>query len=137
MPFPTATVIANMIEEPSLSSFPHVRPLDTYARKEYEREITDNLEHLLAVLPPSIAAAVTTIQSETDRGGLLEIVRRVCHPHPDPRRRIGKSVTPRRISAPLKLAIRTTLLIAGQVVCAPRQTRDSNLTMIRVEKAER
>src|SRR5215204_4551641 len=63
-----------MIEEPSLSSFPHVRPLDTYARKEYEREITDNLEHLLAVLPPSIAAAVTTIQSETDRGGLLEIV---------------------------------------------------------------
>src|SRR5215211_3546007 len=47
---------------------------DSYARKHYEREITDNLEHLLAVLPPPIAEAVVVAQRETSHGALIEIV---------------------------------------------------------------
>jgi len=47
---------------------------DSYARKHYEREITDNLEDLLAVLPPPIAEAVVVAQRETSHGALIEIV---------------------------------------------------------------
>jgi stage III sporulation protein SpoIIIAA len=56
-----------------LTSLPQVRS-DTYDRKHYEREITDNLEDLLAVLPPQIAEAVETAQLEKSRGALIEIV---------------------------------------------------------------
>ncbi|MGH2557815.1 MAG: R3H domain-containing nucleic acid-binding protein [Thermomicrobiales bacterium] len=47
---------------------------DLYDRKLYEREITDNLEDLLGVLPRSLAEAIDTMQRERHRGGLIEIV---------------------------------------------------------------
>jgi stage III sporulation protein SpoIIIAA len=53
---------------------PHVHPSSTFVRKDYEREITDNLEDLLAVLPTDVADAVTAIQAEPERGSLIEIV---------------------------------------------------------------
>jgi stage III sporulation protein SpoIIIAA len=56
-----------------LTSRPQVRSL-SYDRKQYEREITDNLEDLLAVLPPQIAEAVEIAQREKSRGALIEIV---------------------------------------------------------------
>ena len=43
-------------------------------RRDYEREITDNLADLLAVLPPDISAAVERVRAETHQGGLIEIV---------------------------------------------------------------
>ncbi len=43
-------------------------------RPEYERELTDNLEDLLAALPPHIAEPLTALQAEDDDGSLLEIV---------------------------------------------------------------
>jgi stage III sporulation protein SpoIIIAA len=43
-------------------------------RRDYEREITDNLSDLLAVLPPGIAAAVDRLRMDTGNGGLIEIV---------------------------------------------------------------
>jgi stage III sporulation protein SpoIIIAA len=60
-------------EEQRLTSMPQVRS-DSYDRKHYEREITDNLEDLLAVLPPQIAEAVNEAQKVTSRGALIEIV---------------------------------------------------------------
>ncbi len=47
---------------------------DLYDRKLYEREITDNLEDLLGVLPRSMAEAIDALQRERHRGGLIEIV---------------------------------------------------------------
>ena len=44
------------------------------SRREYEREITDNLSDLVAVLPPAIAEAVERLRTETHRGGLIEII---------------------------------------------------------------
>ena len=46
----------------------------TLARKGYEREITDNLEDLLAVLPPHVAEPLARLSSEAERSSLLEIV---------------------------------------------------------------
>jgi stage III sporulation protein SpoIIIAA len=46
----------------------------TVARRDYEREITDNLSDLLAVLPPDIATAVDLLRSDSGKGGLIEIV---------------------------------------------------------------
>ncbi|MFL5760554.1 MAG: R3H domain-containing nucleic acid-binding protein [Thermomicrobiales bacterium] len=60
-------------EEQRLTSVQQVRS-DPYDRKDYEREITDNLEDLLAVLPPTIAEAVDSARSEESRGGLIEII---------------------------------------------------------------
>ena len=56
-----------------MSSLPQVRP-PSFARKEYELEITDNLADLLAVLPADVAAAVTASPPDPSRGGLIEIV---------------------------------------------------------------
>jgi len=56
-----------------LTSLPQVRS-EQYDRKIYEREITDNLEDLLAVLPPAIAEAVDASQRDGLRGGLIEII---------------------------------------------------------------
>jgi stage III sporulation protein SpoIIIAA len=43
-------------------------------RRGYEREITDNLADLMAVLPPDIAAAVDRLGQQPERGGVIEIV---------------------------------------------------------------
>jgi len=53
---------------------PQPRPPETYERREYELEITDNLEDLLAVLPTELTAAITVAESDTSLGGLIEIV---------------------------------------------------------------
>ncbi|HET8522272.1 MAG TPA: AAA family ATPase, partial [Thermomicrobiales bacterium] len=57
---------------------PQMQPTATaaaaYTRKGYEREITDNLEDLLAVLPPPIAEAVEALQRDGGHGALIEIV---------------------------------------------------------------
>ena len=50
---------------------PQTLPAD---RRVYELEITDNLEDLLAVLPPHVVTPLTRMQSEGDRGGLVEVV---------------------------------------------------------------
>lgn len=52
---------------------PHLHN-DHFERRYYEREITDNLEDLLAVLPPTMAEAIEGIQHDRHRGGLIEIV---------------------------------------------------------------
>lgn len=46
----------------------------SFDRKEYEREITDNLSDLLAVLPPHIADAIRALGHSDERGPLIEIV---------------------------------------------------------------
>ena len=43
-------------------------------RPDFEHEITDNLEDLLAVLPPRIASAVDDLRKAPGREGLIEIV---------------------------------------------------------------
>lgn len=43
-------------------------------RRDYEREITDNLSDLLAVLPPAIATAIDRLRNDPGRSGLIEIV---------------------------------------------------------------
>jgi stage III sporulation protein SpoIIIAA len=44
------------------------------SRRDYEREITDNLSDLLAVLPLPIAAEVEKLRSDPTKQGLIEIV---------------------------------------------------------------
>src|SRR5215211_3161575 len=44
------------------------------SRRDYEREITDNLSDLLAVLPLTIAAEVEKLRSDPTKQGLIEIV---------------------------------------------------------------
>src|SRR5215213_9005359 len=46
----------------------------SFDRKEYEREITDNLSDLLAVLPPHISDAIRALGHSAERGPLIEIV---------------------------------------------------------------
>src|SRR5215203_2797853 len=57
---------------------PHSYPDMTseFERPEYEQEITDNLEDLLSVFPPSISGPLYDLQSEQDdvRGALIEVV---------------------------------------------------------------
>jgi stage III sporulation protein SpoIIIAA len=53
---------------------PQVRTTPTFERKEYEQEITDNLEHLLAVLPAHVADALLSVDPRLVGGGLIEIV---------------------------------------------------------------
>jgi stage III sporulation protein SpoIIIAA len=50
------------------------RAVPAFDRREYELEITDNLEDLLAVLPPHLAEALTSITPDLGGGGLIEIV---------------------------------------------------------------
>ncbi len=61
-----------------MSSMPQSYPdgASGFDRPEYEREITDNLEDLLAVFPPSIAGPLSEIQDEEGygRGALIEVV---------------------------------------------------------------
>ncbi len=47
-----------------------------FERPEYEQEITDNLEDLLSVFPPSISGPLYDLQAEPDddRGALIEVV---------------------------------------------------------------
>ena len=57
---------------------PHSYPDTTseFERPEYEQEITDNLEDLLSVFPPSISGPLYDLQAEPDdgRGALIEVV---------------------------------------------------------------
>jgi len=51
-----------------------LRTPSPFDRKDYELEITDDLEDLLAVLPPPLAAAVRALEGRADTGALIEIV---------------------------------------------------------------
>ncbi len=61
-----------------MSSMPDTYPdvLAGFDRPEYEREITDNLEDLIAVFPPSISGPLIAMQNEEEYGwgGLIEVV---------------------------------------------------------------
>ena len=46
----------------------------SYSRKYYETELTDNIDDLLAVLPPAISSGVKHLQSDPAHGALIEIV---------------------------------------------------------------
>jgi stage III sporulation protein SpoIIIAA len=59
-------------EERRLSSMPQERP-PVYDRRDYELEITDNLEDLLAVLPPHVLHSVADL-ADSGESGLVEIV---------------------------------------------------------------
>jgi len=52
---------------------PQVRP-PVYERRDYELEITDNLEDLLEVLPPQVLAGIAALAEENRASGLVEIV---------------------------------------------------------------
>ncbi|HET7095050.1 MAG TPA: AAA family ATPase, partial [Thermomicrobiales bacterium] len=52
---------------------PHV-PHPVFERRDYELEITDNLQDLLAVLPPHLVEALAAVDPQLDPGALLEIV---------------------------------------------------------------
>ena len=52
----------------------HTTSAAPFERKDYEREITDNLENLLAVLPPHLADALHAADLRLVGGGLTEIV---------------------------------------------------------------
>jgi len=60
-------------EDIRLSSMPQVRP-PVYERRDYELEITDNLEDLLEALPPRVLASVAALAEENRARGLVEIV---------------------------------------------------------------
>lgn len=46
----------------------------SYSRKYYETELTDNIDDLLAVLPPAISSGVKLLQANPAHGALIEIV---------------------------------------------------------------
>ena len=52
---------------------PQVRP-PVYERREYELEITDNLEDLLNVLPPHVLEGIAALDGDGRARGLIEIV---------------------------------------------------------------
>lgn len=56
-----------------MSSMPRVQPL-VYERREYEREITDNLQDLLAVLPEHVLAGIDVLAADGRDDTLIEIV---------------------------------------------------------------
>ncbi|MBA3415248.1 MAG: AAA family ATPase [Chloroflexia bacterium] len=60
-------------EDNRLSSLPQVRP-PVYERREYELEITDNLEDLLDALPPHVLDGIAAVAAEHRARGLVEIV---------------------------------------------------------------
>ncbi len=43
-------------------------------RREYEHEVTDNLEDLLSVFPPHIAEPLMALRTDAERGGMIEII---------------------------------------------------------------
>jgi stage III sporulation protein SpoIIIAA len=47
---------------------------DQVAEKVYEQEVTDNLEDLLAVLPPKLVSVLEEIDQQQSRGDLIEVV---------------------------------------------------------------
>ena len=57
-----------------MSSMSHPRTGSAFERKDYELEITDNLEHLLAALPEPLVAAIGAADPHLAAGGLIEIV---------------------------------------------------------------
>ena len=59
-----------------MSSMPQaqVRTIQAFDRKDYEQEITDNLDDLLAVLPAQLADAIASVDPVVAGGGLIEIV---------------------------------------------------------------
>src|SRR5687768_17459817 len=61
---------------PQTWSMPAAQPPQGHPaeRRVYELEITDNLEDLLAVLPPQVVSPIATLQAEGAHGGLLEVV---------------------------------------------------------------
>lgn len=70
---PEASRIASHFgEDRRLSSMPQERP-PVYDRRDYELEITDNLEDLLAVLPPQVLQGVADLAAAGETG-LVEIV---------------------------------------------------------------
>jgi stage III sporulation protein SpoIIIAA len=52
---------------------PHM-PQPVFERRDYELEITDNLQDLLAVLPPHLVEALAAVDPQLDPGALVEIV---------------------------------------------------------------
>jgi len=72
-----------------LSSMPQARPPDSFPRREYEHEITDNLEDLLAVLPAPLASAIASAETDPGLGGLIEIVMDLGRP-PEARFQFGE-----------------------------------------------
>ena len=51
-----------------------MREANEFARKEYELELTDNLEDVLAILPPHLGDAITALGPRRAGSGLIEIV---------------------------------------------------------------
>ncbi|HEU0116939.1 MAG TPA: hypothetical protein VFQ80_19750, partial [Thermomicrobiales bacterium] len=49
-------------------------PHPAFERRDYELEITDNLQDLLAVLPPHLVEALAAVEPQLDPGALVEIV---------------------------------------------------------------
>ncbi len=56
-----------------MSSSPQVFPASDQ-RRDFEFEVTDDLQDLLAVLPPHIKDRILALQSRIDLGELIEIV---------------------------------------------------------------
>ncbi len=57
-----------------MSSMAQVRTPSSFDRKDYELEITDDLDDLLSVLPPPLSAAVRALDGQPDSDSLIEIV---------------------------------------------------------------
>lgn len=74
MPHPTAASGGCHDQERRLSSMAQVRTPSTFDRKDYELEITDDLEDLLSVLPTHLSAAVRVLQGRPETAALIEIV---------------------------------------------------------------
>jgi hypothetical protein len=66
--------LSRLTREQRLNSLQHT-PQDTdITSRMTEFEITDDLQDLLAVLPPHIADQIVALQRQEDLGGLIEIV---------------------------------------------------------------
>ncbi len=58
-----------------MSSMPHqAHTSPAFDRKDYEQEVTDNLDDLLAVMPPRLGEPLAALQADTERGGLIEVI---------------------------------------------------------------
>jgi stage III sporulation protein SpoIIIAA len=47
---------------------------DAGERRDYEQEVTDNLDDLLAVFPPHVAEPLVALDADSALGGLVEII---------------------------------------------------------------
>ncbi|MFM8594944.1 MAG: hypothetical protein ACKOCK_11240, partial [Chloroflexota bacterium] len=71
----TTDFAAHSEEEMAVTLHPDQRPeSDLGERPSYEREMTDNLEDLLVVLPSHVLAGVRALGHEGRAGGLVEII---------------------------------------------------------------